>query len=244
MMSDVSIDVIPLKKVNLKGATVIDGFPSELFTNSIASQCFLHSIDTQLIAILDSPIFNQLTIVKNEIPQFPVRIYANEKLNLAIFISDVKIEPTVYHIIGKTILRWAIDNECKLIISASSIVESNSVENNFSDYTIYGIGNTDETRIRLRNSNITIFGNGSISGLPAILLNQGSINGLGVMVLIVKVLEGVPDYRAAAELSKAIIALVPGIKCDISLLINQAEIIENDIKRIRNQNNYNVNLYG
>ena len=127
MMSDVSIDVIPLKKVNLKGATVIDGFPSELFTNSIASQCFLHSIDTQLIAILDSPIFNQLTIVKNEIPQYPVRIYANEKLNLAIFISDVKIEPTVYHIIGKTILRWAIDNECKLIISASSIVESNSV---------------------------------------------------------------------------------------------------------------------
>ena len=39
-------------------------------------------------------------------------------------------------------------------------------------------------------------------------------------------------------------SLGPRNKCDISLLINQAEIIENDIKRIRNQNNYNVNLYG
>jgi uncharacterized protein len=232
-----------LKSVNLKGATVIDGFPSELITNSIASQCFLRSIDTQLIGIIDSPVFDQLTIVKNELPSYPVRIYANEKLNVAIFISDIKIEPTMYHPIGKAILQWAKDSGCKLIISASSIIESNNVENSISDYTIYGIGNTEQTRMKLKSSNITIFGNGSLSGLPAILLNKGSLNGLEVMVLIVRVLEGIPDYRAAAELSKAIIALVPGIKCDISLLINQAEMIEKDLKKIRNQNNA-VNLYG
>ena len=49
------IEISTIKKVNLKGGTVIDGFPSVGLTNSIASICFMRSIKNELVAVLDSP---------------------------------------------------------------------------------------------------------------------------------------------------------------------------------------------
>ncbi|MGB7936221.1 MAG: hypothetical protein WCF21_06335, partial [Nitrososphaeraceae archaeon] len=69
-----------LKKMNLKGGTVIDGFATTGITNTIASECILHSINTQLIATIESSYFSQLSVIRNSIPYFPVRIYANEEL--------------------------------------------------------------------------------------------------------------------------------------------------------------------
>jgi uncharacterized protein len=49
------IEIRTIKKVNLKGGTVIDGFPSGGLTNSIASACFMRSVKNELVAVLDSP---------------------------------------------------------------------------------------------------------------------------------------------------------------------------------------------
>jgi hypothetical protein len=38
------IEIHTIKKVSLKGGTLIDGFPSGGLTNSIASMCFMNSI--------------------------------------------------------------------------------------------------------------------------------------------------------------------------------------------------------
>jgi hypothetical protein len=38
------IEIHTVKKVNLKGGTLIDGFPSGGLTNSIASVCFMNSV--------------------------------------------------------------------------------------------------------------------------------------------------------------------------------------------------------
>jgi uncharacterized protein len=43
------IEIHTVKKVNLKGGTLIDGFPSGGLTNSIASTCFMRSIRNELI---------------------------------------------------------------------------------------------------------------------------------------------------------------------------------------------------
>ena len=39
---------------------------------------FLHSLKTELVAVLDSPGFPALSIIRNTTPNFPARIYANE----------------------------------------------------------------------------------------------------------------------------------------------------------------------
>jgi uncharacterized protein len=120
-MSNSQILVIKsLKKINLKGGTVIDGFATSGITNAIASECILHSINTQLIATIESCYFSQLSVIRNSVAYFPVRIYANEELKTSIFISEISTDPSLYFLIGNTMLNWAIDNECNLIISSSN----------------------------------------------------------------------------------------------------------------------------
>ena len=235
-----------LKKMNLKGGTVIDGFATSGITNTIASECILHSINTQLIATIESSYFSQLSVIRNSVPYFPVRIYANEELKTSIFISEISIDPSLYFLIGNTMLNWAIDNECNLIISSNNIVNPQQAKDvNSTEYSMAGIGNTAQARNRLNDSKISLLKNGTIGGIPAVLLNQSSQLDIDVIILLVKIIEGIPDFRAAAELSTTISRLVPGVSCNVPLLLQEAEKIEKEITKIKTQDTESeMNAYG
>jgi len=187
-----------------------------------------------------------LSIVRNSVPYFPVRVYANEELKTSIFISEVSIEPSFFFLIGNTMLNWAKDNECDLIISSSSIVnpqQPKSVDSR--EYSIMGIGNTAEARNKLKESKISLLKNGTIGGIPAVLLNQSPPLDINVIVLLVKIIEGIPDFRAAAELSTTISNLVPGVTCNVPLLLQEAEKIEKELTKIKTQDTETeMNAYG
>jgi len=235
-----------LKKMNLKGGTVIDGFATSGITNTIASECILHSINTQLIATKESSYFSQLSVIRNSVPYFPARIYANEELKTSIFISEISIDPSLYFLIGNTMLNWAIDNESNLIISSSNIVNPQQAKDvNSTEYSMAGIGNTAQARNRLNDSKISLLKNGTIGGIPAVLLNQSSQLDIDVIILLVKIIEGIPDFRAAAELSTTISRLVPGVSCNVPLLLQEAEKIEKEITKIKTQDTESeMNAYG
>ena len=78
---------------------------------------------------------------------------------------------------------------------------------------------------------------GSVSGIPASLLNEGTSRGLDVIVLFVNTTTEA-DFHAAALVSKSISRLVPGVHCDISSLMGEAEGVESKIKEIRKSQNY------
>jgi uncharacterized protein len=74
---------------------------------------------------------------------------------------------------------------------------------------------------------------GTVTGIPAILLNEGALTNLDVIVFLVNVLGDVPDFRAAAIVSESISRIVPNLSCDIDGLIVEAQIIENRMKNVR-----------
>jgi uncharacterized protein len=180
------------------------------------------------------------------VPYFPVRIYANEELKTSIFISEISIDPSLYFLIGNTMLNWAMDNECDLVISSSNIVNPQQAKDvNSTEYSIAGIGNTAQARNRLSDSKISLLKNGTIGGIPAVLLNQSSQLDIDVIILLVKIIEGIPDFRAAAELSTTISRLVPGVACNVPLLLQEAEKIEKEITKIKTQDTESeMNAYG
>jgi len=71
-----------------------------------------------------------------------------------------------------------------------------------------------------------------VTGIPAILLNEGTLTNLDVIVFLVNVLSDVPDFRAAAIVSEAISRIIPNLSCDIDGLIVEAQIIENRMKNV------------
>ena len=85
------------------------------------------------------------------------------------------------------------------------------------------------------NVGILSLKNGTINGIPGILLNESNWKNIDVVVFVVDVIAGVPDFRAAANVAQAISKIVPEAYCEIQLLIKEAENIENKLKMINSQ---------
>ena len=147
---------------------------------------------------------------------------------------------------ARTILNWALENECKMIISASGLVTSESLE-------VKGQGITDDQPISavastpsgveiIKDHGFVPLRAGSIRGIPAALLNEGSLTEQDVIVLLANIVTDAPDFRAAALISTALTKLVPGLSCDIAALDREAQEIEIKMKQIR-EDHHNMSSY-
>jgi predicted ATP-grasp superfamily ATP-dependent carboligase len=98
---------------------------------------------------------------------------------------------------------------------------------------IYAVTSTEAAaKLIMKPSNdFTPLRVGTVTGIPAILLNEGALTNLDVIVFLVNVLRDVPDFRAAAIVSEAISRIVPNLSCDIDGLM--AQIIEKRMKNVR-----------
>jgi len=230
----------------MKGGMVIDGFPSAGLINAIASECLIRSGGTELYAIIDSPEFPPLSIVNQYSPQFPARLHVNRNLKVAFFVSEFNINPAIQSAMARTILNWALENECKMIISASGLVTSESPDvkgQGVADVQpIFAVASTPSSLEIIKDHGFVPLRAGSIRGIPAALLNEGSLKGQDVIVLLANIMTDAPDFRAAALISTAVTKLVPGLSCDIAALDREAQEIETKMKQIR-EDYHNMSSY-
>jgi len=106
-----------LKEINIEVGVVFDGFHGFGLTSTIAIGCFINSLKTELVDILDSPLFPPMSVIYNAKPNFPARIYANEEKKLGFFVSELVLDPSAYRPLADIILRWPKENKCKTIMS-------------------------------------------------------------------------------------------------------------------------------
>lgn len=232
-LAEQEIEIRKIKDVNLKGGIVLDGFPSVGLASTIASECLIHSLKTEFVAVLDSPAFPALSIIHDGAPNFPARIYANQSLKLAFFVSEMNLDQSMYRAVANTMLRWAADSACDLIISAAGIPYDDSEAPAQPEPQVYAVASTGKALKRAKDAGIPHLASGSVAGVPAILLNEGAWAGIDVIVLLVKVLKDAPDFRAGAAVAEAVSKLAPGASCDIGSLLKEAESMEHTLKKIR-----------
>jgi uncharacterized protein len=237
------IEIRKLKEINIEGGVVFDGFHNIGLTSIIACGCFIHSLKTELVGILDSSLFSPMSVIYDDKPNFPARIYANEEKKLGFFISELVLDPSAYRPVADLILRWSKDNKCKTIISiVGKAVEKEEEEEKPS---LNVISNSSIIMKELNDAGILSLKNGTVNGIPGILLNESNWKNIDVIVFVVDFIFGVPDFRAAANVVQAISKIVPEAYCEIQLLTKEAENIENNLKMINSQasNKFEKQMY-
>ncbi|MFQ5929871.1 MAG: proteasome assembly chaperone family protein [Acidobacteriota bacterium] len=235
-MLDMSVEVRELKPVDLRGGIVIDGFPSTGLANAIASECIIETLKLDLVAVLDSDKFPSLSTIYHSMPNFPARIHANQDLKLAIFISELALEGSLLRAIGKTMLAWAREHECSLILSAGGLPVQALEKTESAD--LLAVGSTPASLEKIRGAGIKTLEHGAISGIPGVLLNEGRLAGLDVIVFLVRVLKDAPDFRAAAAVTEALGKFAPSCRCDVSSLLVEAEKVEKRLKDIQRESRH------
>ncbi len=223
MGSDITVREI--KPINIEGGYLIDGFPYAGLANAIATESMINTIQFEMAGVLDSDLFPPLTIIKDGVPNFPARIFVNSDLRVAIFSSYLTPHESLHRQVAKTMLEWANKHKCAYIISSSAIRSEEQ------DSFIVGVGSTSDAKKKLKDADIPLLSHGTIPGIPGILLNEGALSNTNVIVLLSNSKERGPDFKAGAQICMAMSKLVPGTACDLKSLLQEAEIVEQSIKK-------------
>ena len=134
------IKIYELKRLDMRGATVIDGFPSVGLVSTITANYLITALNMEQIGILDSKHFPTVSVIRNGEPLNPVRLYANERnpegedgTQLVVFISEFQPPPNLIKMIASTILDWMQEQNCKLLISPEGLLIDRVGDKNASD---------------------------------------------------------------------------------------------------------------
>jgi uncharacterized protein len=228
-----SIEVREFKKISLEGGTVLDGFPSVGLATSIAATYLISTLNLDQVAALESERFPPLSMVYDSKPKFPARIYASDKWRIAVFLAEFSPDPHLDREIAKTMLGWAREHYCSLVISPVEMPLGQEKEEVGEE--VFGVGSTERARQRLRKSGINELGVGIVAGVAGVLLNEGRWSDFDIISLGVRSHKEYPDARAAAKVVEAIDKLLPDLQIDVKPLYEEAEAIETRLKALRTQ---------
>lgn len=230
------IKIVEIEEMNLRGAYVLDGFPSIGLVGSIVANYVVDALGLRQIAVVDSDTFPAVSMIKNGIPNSPVRLYAGDVGSngdrLVVFVSEFQPPPHIIKDLGKTIMDWVEDHKCRMIISPEGISTKQSGRPPNIDGTgrVLGVGSTPEARELLKKNDVDIFEGGVIVGLSGVLLNEGVNRIFDVITILSEASSEFPDARAAAAVTRAVNRLVLKDSLDIGPLVKEAEAIESNLK--------------
>jgi uncharacterized protein len=234
-----NIRIIEIEEMNIRGAYVVDGFPSIGLVGSIVANYLVNSLGLRQIGVVDSDTFPAVSMIKNGIPTSPVRVYAGEinkgRDRLVVFVSEFQPIPQDIKELGKVIMDWVEDHKCRMIISPEGIsTKQSNPPADMKDVIshVMAVGSTVEAREMLTTNEIPIFEAGVIVGLSGVLLNEGFNRLFDVITILSEASTEFPDARAAAAVTMAINKLVLEGSLDIEPLLQEAESIENSLKEM------------
>jgi len=248
-MAPDQVRIYEIKRVDVEGAIVIDGFPSVGLVSSIVANYLIDTLEMEQIGIVESPAFPTVSLVRNGIPQHPVRIYAGHPPadrtgrgadKIVAFVSEFHPAPTIIHPLATAILDWVQEQRCSLLVSPEGLVVE-AVPNasratrtpRLTDVKVYGVASTRKARELYIEPNMIPFAEGVITGIAGVLLNEGRRRGFDVLTFLAEDQADYPDARAAAKVIETINRILLRTPLDPVPLYAEAERIEQQLLSIQ-----------
>ncbi|MCI4369433.1 MAG: PAC2 family protein [Thermoplasmata archaeon] len=243
------VRIYEVKRVDVEGAIVIDGFPSVGLVSSIVANYLIDTLDMEQIGIVESPSFPTVSLVRNGNPQHPVRIYAGQPSSdrpghvadkIVAFVSEFHPAPNIIYPLANAILDWVQEQRCALVVSPEGlVVERAAVDPHpgrppkLSEVKVYGCASTRRARELYIEPNMNPFTEGVITGIAGVLLNEGRRRGFDVLTFLAEAQADYPDARAAAKVIETINRILLRTPLDPIPLYHEAERIEQQLLSIQ-----------
>src|SRR5512136_2982176 len=232
-----NVEIVELKRMDLRGAVIIDGFPSIGLVSSIVANYLIALLKMEYIAVMDSDSFPTLSLIRNGEPLGPARIYARPELKdgeqqIVVFSTELQPSANLLRDIGTAIIDFAISQRCRLVISAGGLIveREEGTEPEKGEVAVYGIGSTDTAQELLKKADAEPFVEGVISGTAGVLLNEGRRRGFDVITLLAEARPDTADAGAAALILAAIDQMVLHMNLNVEPLCKEAERLEAQLK--------------
>jgi uncharacterized protein len=235
------IEIFELKKMDLRDAVVIDGFPSVGLVSSIVANYLIALLKMEYIAVMDSNLFPTVSLIRDSEPLGPARIYARPSLKpgeqqIVVFSTELQPSANLLRPLGSAIIDFVEQQKCRLVLSAGGLIverdEDEPAEEKGEDgeIAVYGIGSTEEAQQLLMQTDAEPFLEGVISGTAGVLLNEGKRRGVPVITLLAEARPDMADARAAALILAAIDQMILHMNLNVEPLCKEAERLEAQLR--------------
>jgi len=234
----VKVEIVELKRMDLRDAVIIDGFPSVGLVSSIVANYLIALLKMEYIAVMDSDSFPTLSLIRNGEPLGPARIYARPNLKPGeqqVVVLSTELQPSAALLkdIGTAVMDYSAARRCKMVIAAGGLIverEEGTDSEESGEIAVYGIGSTDAAQELLLKADAEPFVEGVISGTAGVLLNEGKRRGMDVITLLAEARPDTADARAAALILAAIDQMVLHMNLNVEPLCKEAERLEAQLK--------------
>lgn len=224
------IKFVEFKKVDLKGFTLVEGFPGMGLVGTICAKYIVDKMGFEQIGYIDSGMFVPIIRIHDGLPVFPSRIYFNKKMKLVVLVSEQVIPQNHTAKLAKAVVRWIEEKKINKIISLSGINAAPSGEHT-SD--IYGIASNAKTKKTLKDNGVEIIKEGITTGVTALILLELMNKKIDAYSLMGNV-ESAADYKAAAAVMRKLSSILK-FKIDVGPLMKEAKDVEQSlIKHMKN----------
>jgi uncharacterized protein len=234
------VEIVELKRSDLRNAVIIDGFPSVGLVSSIVANYLIALLKMEYIAVMDSDSFPTLSLIRNGEPLGPARVYARPDIKpgeqqVVVFSTELQPSASLLRDIGTAVMDFAVTQKCRLIISAGGLIverEEGAEGDEGGEVAVYGIGSTESAQELLLKADAEPFVEGVISGTAGVLLNEGRRRGVDVVTLLAEARPDTADARAAALILAAIDQMILHMNLNVEPLCKEAEKLEAQLKII------------
>ncbi len=226
------INIRLAQKPNLKGYTVLEGFPGAGLVGPMAISYIVEKLEMDYIGSIDSDSFPPLIAIHNNMPMPPVRIYASEKYKLVTVLAEFAIPIDITHELSTKFYDFIKTQGITRIISISGIP---SQQSNIDNEVIFGVGSTDQIRKEITKSGIKMVGEGVATGVSALILMNAAMEGIPDINVLIPVDPNILDPKYA-ELAIKSINKLANLKVDVSELDKEAKEVEAKIRELVKRN--------
>ena len=221
---------------NFKGSTFICGLPGVGLVGNIVANFLVNNLKLEQIGIIEGAAFPPISIVKDGIPNHPMRLYAGEQIcnngkcnQIIICVSDFVPPVSATKELVDCIFDWAKEKGCTSFIIGEGFSIPQKSEDKHS--IVYGVSSTEASKDWIRNAQVTPFEFGTIGGFTGVMLNHGRLRSINVLGLLAEVEEDIPDALAASKIIEAIDKLLLEIDLDPKPLLEEAASLEKELQK-------------
>lgn len=200
------ITLRPYKELGFKPETLVVGISSEGLVGPLVASHLIERLDLHQVCAFDSPSFPPATLVHFQEPNFPARIYASKAHRLAVVLAEFAPPDDLARPLAQVLLAWCEANGVQRVIGIEGFDPEVSRPVGIG---VAAVGSTAQNRKAIRDAGIKTVEHGAMTGVAAVLLNEGCWQARSTIVLMAASTPATDEEDVVAHCLPALRKLMP-----------------------------------
>lgn len=220
------MDIVLTQKANLKGYTMIEGFPGAGLVGPMAISYIIEKLGMKYIGHLESDAFPPLVAVHQESPMPPVRVYVNDKAKIVTILAEFAIPLDITYELTEKLYQFVKANGIAKVISIGGMP---APQQTVAAETVFAIASDDSSRKEATKAGMKPIGEGVATGVSALLLLKAVNDNIPDTNILVPVDPNILDPIYAELAIKSLNKLMK-LNVDVDELDKEAKEVEAKVR--------------